>query len=90
MRVVKRTKKRFLSDRYRFEAVAIETAGTYRERKNNVVGEIGRSLIEETGDQLETLLFIQKLSLVVQRGDAGSIFCNERERQRYYRSYNFF
>ena len=55
---VKRTKYRSLTDRYQFEAVAIETTGTYSEGTKNIVRNIGRRLIEATGDQRETFWFM--------------------------------
>ena len=83
---VKRSKYRSLTDRYQFEAVAIETAGTYSEGTKNIVRDIGRRLTEATGDQRETFWFMQRLSLAVQRGNAASILCGERERQRFFGS----
>ena len=56
---VKRIKYRSLTDWYQFEAVAIETAGTYSEGKNNIVRDIGRRLTEATGDQRETFWSMQ-------------------------------
>ena len=51
---VKRIKHRSLTDRYHFEAVAIETAGTCSEGTQNIVRDIGRMLTEATGDQRKT------------------------------------
>ena len=79
-------KYRSLTDRYQFEAVAIETAGTYSEGTKNIVRDIGRRLTEATGDQRETFWFMQRLSLAVQRGNAASILCGEKERQRFFGS----
>ena len=42
------------TDRYQFEAVAIETAGIYSDGTNNIVRDIGRNLTEATGDKRET------------------------------------
>ena len=70
---VKRTKYRSLTDCYQLEAVAIETVGTYSEGTTNIIRDIGRRSTEATGDQPETFLFMQKLSLVVQRGNGASI-----------------
>ena len=64
--------------------MAIETAGTYSEGTQNLVRDIGRMLTEATGDQRETFWFLQRLSLVVQRGNPASILCGQRERQRYF------
>ena len=74
---VKRSKNRSLTDRYQFEAVAFETAGTYTEGTKNIVRYIDRRLTEATGDQRETFWFMQRLSLAVQGGNAASILCGE-------------
>ena len=71
---VRLIKYRSLTDQNQFEAVASETAGTY--------SDIGRRLTEAKGDQSETFWFMQRLSLAVKRGDAASILCGEREKQR--------
>ena len=55
---VKRTKYLSLTDRYQFEAVVIETAGTYYEGTMNIVHDIGRRSTEATGDQRETFWFM--------------------------------
>ena len=51
----KRAKYRSLTDRYQFEAVAIETAGTYSEGTKNIVPDIGRRFTEATRDHPATL-----------------------------------
>ena len=43
-------------------------------------------LTEATGGQRETFWFMQRLRLAVQRGNAASIPCGEREKQRYFGS----
>ena len=83
---LKRTKHRWLTDWYQFEAITIEAVGTYSEGTKNIVRHIGRRLTEATGDQRETFWFMQRLSLAVQRGNAASILCGDRERQRYFGS----
>ena len=47
---VKRTKYHFLTDRYQFEAVAIETADTYSKGTKDIVRDFGLRLTETTGD----------------------------------------
>ena len=64
--------------------MAIETASTYSERTKNIAPCIARRLIEITGDQRDTYFFIQRLSLAVQCGNAASIICAKRERQKYF------
>ena len=74
------------TDRYQFESVAIETAGTYSEGTKNIVNDIGCRSTEATGDHREILRFMQRLSLAVQHGNAACILCGEREKQRYFGS----
>ena len=81
---VKRIKYRTLTDRYQLGAVTIGTAATYSEGTTNNVHDIVRRLIGATGDQRDTFWFMQRLSMAVQRGNAASILCGERERQRYF------
>ena len=82
-KTIKRTKYQSVTNRYHFEAVALETAGTYSEETKNIVSSIGRRLTEATGHQCETFWFMQSLSLTVQCNNEVSILCDERERQRY-------
>ena len=48
------------TDRYQFEAVAIEMAGTYSEGTKYILRNIGCRSIEATVDQLETVWFVQR------------------------------
>ena len=65
---IERTKYRFITSCYQFEAVAIETAGTCSEGTKNIVHGFGRRLTEATGDQLETFWSMQRLSLALHVG----------------------
>ena len=82
---VKWTKYQSLTDRYQFEAVAIETAGSYSEGTKNIVRDIGRRLTEAAGDQRESFWFTRRLSLAVQRGNAASNVILEVENLSKYR-----
>ena len=75
---VKRTKYQTVTDRYQFETLAIETAGTYSDGTKNIVRDIARRLTEATGDLPETFWFMQRLSLAVQRGNVISILCGKK------------
>ena len=75
---VKRTKHQSLTDCYHFEAVAIETAGTYSEGTKSIVHDNGRILTEASGDQRESFCFMQKLSLSVQQGNAAFFVAKEK------------
>ena len=54
---------------YRF---AIKTAGTWHEMAIELTQEIGRRITTITGDTRETTFLFQRLSMVLQRGNAGS------------------
>ena len=62
---LKRTKYRSLTDRYQFEAVAIETAGTYSDATKNILRDIDRVFTEAIGDQRGIFWLMQRLSLAV-------------------------
>ena len=51
-----------------------ESAVRARSAPKNIVREIARRFTEATGDQRETFLFMQRLSLAVQRCNTASIF----------------
>ena len=76
----KRRKYVGLVTRYRFEPVALETAGVYGLTTAAVLSEIGHRISEATGDKRETLWLEQRIGLAVQRGNAYSILTAVRER----------
>ena len=69
---VKRIKNRSVTDRYKFEAVKMETAANYSEWTKNIVCDNGCRLIKATGHQRETFCLMQKISLEVERCSAAS------------------
>ena len=69
-----------LGDRFRFEPVAVETAGVYRESTAALISEIDRRIPAVTGKSRETLWLEQKLCQEVQRGNALSILTVVREK----------
>jgi hypothetical protein len=75
-------KYRNLAQRFQFEPIAIETMGSYGQTTSLIIKELCRRLVQETGDQRESLWFQQRLSLAVQRGNAFSILTAERTKQR--------
>jgi hypothetical protein len=76
----KRRKYSALGDRYRFEPVAVETAGVFGSTTGALLSEIGRRISEVTGDPRETLWLEQRIGLAVQRGNAWSILVAVREK----------
>ena len=59
----KRRRYEELSDHFRFEPLAVETAGAYGESTTALMSEIGRSVTEATGESRETLWLEQRLGL---------------------------
>ena len=76
----KRRKYAALGARYRFEPIAMETAGTYGSTTGALLTEIGRRITNVTDDPRETLWLEQRISLAVQRGNAFSILSAVRNR----------
>ena len=77
-----------ITDRYPFDAVAIEVAGTYSEGTKNIARDIGLRLTEATGDQRESFWFMQRLSLAVQRGNAASVIMEVKNLSKYRRGFS--
>ena len=69
----KRRKYAVLGERYRFEPLAVETAGVFGATTAYVLSEIGRRITGVTGEARETLWLKQRIGLAVQRGNAFSI-----------------
>ena len=62
-----------LSDRYRFEPLAIETTGVYGKSSAKLVSEIGSRIRGKTKDIREVAWLRQQLSVAVVRGNAAAI-----------------
>jgi hypothetical protein len=75
----KRRKYVALTRQFLFEPIAIETTGVYGETTTRIVKEIGRRLVEATGEVRESFWFQQRLGLAIQRGNAFSILAAGRE-----------
>ena len=69
----KRERYRGLTDRYRFEPVAIETTGVLGPSTTAFVRELGLRVSAVTGEKRETEWLIQRLALAVVRGNAASV-----------------
>ena len=79
----KRTKYSELANRYRFEPIAIETAGVMGASARDIVEEIGKRISEKSGEKRETWWLLQRLSIAVQRGNALSILSPARHMMGY-------
>ena len=74
----KRAKYTELVRRYRFEPVAIETSGVFGPSSRILISEIGKRISEKTGDKRETMWLKQRLSIVIQKGNAQSIISSAK------------
>ena len=70
---LKCTKYADLAERYIFQPIAVETAGTFGPSTLKAVEELGRKLAGATGEPRETLWLKQRLNIAVIRGNAASI-----------------
>ena len=52
--------------------IAIETAGTYDARARELIDEIDRRITDMTEDSKETIYLYQRISIIIQRGNAIS------------------
>ena len=61
-----------LEQRYIFCPVAVETMGPIDEESMNLLSAIGRHITEHTGEPRESQFLYQRLSIIIQRGNAAS------------------
>jgi len=69
----KRRKYAVLGTRFRFEPIAVETAGVFGRSTASVISELGRLITGVTGEPRETFWLEQRIGLAIQRGNAFSI-----------------
>ena len=62
-----------ITDRHRFEPVAVETTGVMGKSTNKLIAELGRRIAAKTGERRETEFLRQRISLAIMRGNAASI-----------------
>ena len=77
---VQRKHRKALRARFKFQPVAVETAGLYGEFTAALISEISRRITEATGESRETLWLEQRFGLAVQRGNALSILTAVRKK----------
>ena len=62
-----------LTDNYHFVPICIETLGAFGDIGLNFIKEIGKRIIEKSGEKRSTSFLFQTLGMAVQRGNAHSI-----------------
>ena len=70
---VKNAHYKELANNYCFVPVGVETFGSWGPEGHKLIKEIGRKVMEETGEKRSSFYFFQKLSMSVQRGNASCI-----------------
>ena len=69
----KRERYSGLTDRYLFEPVSVETAGTFGTSTLKFLKSLGKRITSQTGDKRETRWMFERISLAVTRGNAASV-----------------
>ena len=69
----KRKTYQSLTDRYRFEPLAVETSGVYGKSSAKFVAELGRRISAKTGEKRETAWLRQRISVAIAKGNALSV-----------------
>ena len=69
----KRERYSGLTDRYLFEPVSVETAGTFGSSTLKFLKSLGKRITSQTGDKRETRWMFERISLAVTRGNAASV-----------------
>jgi hypothetical protein len=62
-----------ISNNYTFCPIAVETLGPFGDEAMTFLKELGKRLIESTGEPRSTSFLFQRISIAVQRGNAASI-----------------
>ena len=62
-----------LSNDYCFSPIGKETFGSWGSDGQKVVKEIGRKIMEETGEKRSTIFLFQSISIAIQRGNASCV-----------------
>jgi len=56
-----------------FTPIAVKTSGVWAKEALKFLQEIGRRIVDVTGEKRSTSYLLQRLSLAVQRGNAASV-----------------
>ena len=74
----KRNRYAHISERFRFEPLAVETTGVLGPSTIKFVTELGRRVRERTGEYRETQWLLQRISVAVARGNAAAVLASGR------------
>ena len=69
----KRLKYASLTDRYQFEAIAVETSGVVGRSSTAFLQRLGKRITAQSGDRRETSWLFERLSIAIIRGNAASV-----------------
>ena len=69
----KRTRYAALTQRYRFEPLAVETSGVLGPSIASFLTEVGRRITSQTGEKRETCWLRQRVSLAIIRGNTAAV-----------------
>ena len=70
---IKSSKYTDLTETYCFTPIGIETFGSWGSDGHKLVKEIGKKVMEETGEKLSASYLFQSISIAIQRGNASCI-----------------
>ena len=62
-----------LSESYWFTSVGVETFGSWGSEGHKLVKEIGKKVMEETGEKRSAFFLFQSISIAIQRGNASCV-----------------
>ena len=70
---IKSTKYTELAQTYCFIPIGIETFGSWGSEGHKLVKEIGKKVMEETGEKRSAFFLFQSISIAIQRGNASCV-----------------
>lgn len=62
-----------LANNYLFVPIAVETFGTWGSHGYKLIKEIGKKVMEVTGERRSTFFLTQSISMAIQRGNASCV-----------------
>ncbi len=69
-----RKKYEGVANLYKFVLFAVETLGPFGKEALDLIKDLGRRLIETSGELRSRVYLSQRISIAIQRGNAASIF----------------
>ena len=70
---IKISKYTELSETYCFTPIGIETFGSWGSEGHKLVKEIGKKVMEETGEKRSAFFLFQSISIAIQRGNSSCV-----------------